>query len=500
MFRLRNLLLLLLILYATQALKVHKLYQVSKYPITIAETFGFNAGGSLTLRGDIKFSSSGHGTHTEETVRTQVAVLSCSSKSYASLIEALKTYSCASQIEKSTCYSFPLDKTENTIQINDTQINNIVILNCLANYWDGYSQTYNVGVYLDFHAVNPGPNEVSAEKQQLPLFNALLTGAYYAIFGIYALHIVLNKEHRSIMHYLTLGAFGLKLVVFTLSAVYWYRYRMFGFRLDWLEKVKLMMYVVSETAIVFVLVLIGRGFKITRERCTASDLKLFIVGGSVLCGASAFWIGYNSDYYTISLIIMYFFFLPKVFIGIAKVLRYISTQILIGQADRGAHGIDVASLERKTAVLTNIRKLLIIATIVPFSLSYLRVIVSWTGDGMIVVAIELSQMFTILYLAWVLRCHPLGVFRMDDFPSHISLDRFLHMDHNDIPSQEVFVEPWDMSTTFVVQWPGKQDFAKPGEASQPLPLHKLPLSVCIREDYVTGEEESADSSVESESE
>jgi hypothetical protein len=78
------------------------------------------------------------------------------------------------------------------------------------------------------------------------------------------------------------------------------------------------MFALSETAFFCSLLLIAKGWRITRARLPSSEIRTISVALILLLSTLLFFSFYNDGYYFLSLMIMYFFMLPKIFTSIAR--------------------------------------------------------------------------------------------------------------------------------------------------------------------------------------
>lgn len=96
------------------------------------------------------------------------------------------------------------------------------------------------------------------------------------------------------------------------------------------QYIGLFCFAVSETAFFCALLLVAKGWRITRYRLPATEGRTISVALLLLLITLVFFSFYDHNgYYLLSLMIMYFFMLPKIMTSVGRNIRVLDAQILV---------------------------------------------------------------------------------------------------------------------------------------------------------------------------
>ena len=152
----------------------------------------------------------------------------------------------------------------------------------------------------------------------------------------------------------------LKLAVVVVALCYWHTFQATGKDIVQLKYLQSFIYALSETAFFCALLLISKGFpflplslpssplpislylysfplhlipgwRITRSNLPPSEIRTISVALVLLLSTLLFFSFYNDGYYFLSLMIMYFFMLPKIFTSITRNTRALHTHMLLAR-------------------------------------------------------------------------------------------------------------------------------------------------------------------------
>jgi hypothetical protein len=116
----------------------------------------------------------------------------------------------------------------------------------------------------------------------------------------------------------------LRLSVSVLNAVFFWNYSLFGSEKTFVDQFSYLVLAIGEAGLrlleatlklsgfFMVLYLISKGWRITRTGIPASDARATATAVTILLIALAFFAFYNGEYYFLTMLIMYFFVMPKV--------------------------------------------------------------------------------------------------------------------------------------------------------------------------------------------
>lgn len=121
---------------------------------------------------------------------------------------------------------------------------------------------------------------------------------------------------------------ALKFSVVTVAFSYWKICSIQGNCLIALTYTESFLFSVSEACFFCTLLLIAKGWKITRNQLPPGEIRTILAAMVLLLATLIFFSFYNDGYYFISLMIMYFFMIPKIFTSIGRNCRILRTQLM----------------------------------------------------------------------------------------------------------------------------------------------------------------------------
>jgi len=170
----------------------------------------------------------------------------------------------------------------------------------------------------------------------------------------------------------------LKFLVVIVSLCYWRICEQTGICYDQLRYLQSFLFAVSETAFFCALLLIAKGWRITRVNLPSSEIRTISVALILLLSTLLFFSFYNDGYYFLSLMIMYFFMLPKIFTSITRNTRTLETQLLlISQANMD---VETQSLYHKIRLFKTLRTSVVIYLGSILLVNSMRIIMVWYLD------------------------------------------------------------------------------------------------------------------------
>ncbi len=117
-----------------------------------------------------------------------------------------------------------------------------------------------------------------------------------------------------------------KLLVVLAGFAYWRVCATTGICYSQLDYLQCFLFAFSESLLFAVLLLIAKGWNVTRWELPVSEIRTICVALILLLATLLFFSLYNDSYYFLSLMIMYFFMLPKIFTAISRNLKKLSMQ------------------------------------------------------------------------------------------------------------------------------------------------------------------------------
>lgn len=441
--------------------------------ITKLDSFAFHYGGLFRISANFDPAENGR----DGVVRAYV----CTERQYAMLPAdtfALEA-ECLTQTT-SRCYaSVPLNATSvHTFNISITDRFRFALVYC-----NGHDAMKNgVTAEVTYEALNPGPSQLPYGDQRLPLiFNALVIAWAMLVCFIGQRIAVAGADRRNMLHMGLFFVLGLKMMVVSLAAWYWSRYQT-GHRVEALGYAKRITFAASEAAFFAVLLIVSKGWRITRVHLRSSELKTLLLALALLLLTLVFFSFYSDDYYFLALMIMYFFMLPKIFSGITKNLRSLEGQIWMAENVQLPE-VSLRAFRLKLHMFQVLRGSVIAYLASILLINSLRIVIIWYWDWVNVLINEVISVGILATISWVLRPGHDGVFTDLAEVAQLStlqtlLDRTAAMANPDAPA----LLPWSHHSTLIIRYPSLNPANNVPETMSKEPASHN-ICVAVRADY-----------------
>jgi len=321
--------------------------------------------------------------------------------------------------------------------------------------------------------------------ENLSLGDVPLPTAYFALSGIWALLtlvliavVFVRREHKTPLHILLIFVALLTLGVVLIAYVYWDTFSISGIRYGKLKYLQSFVFAISETIFFCVLLLIAKGWKITRAALPMSEIRAISVALLLLLSTLLFFSFYNDGYYFLSLMIMYFFMLPKIFASITHNTRTLQAQMLLIR--HANHEADTRPLFEKVKMFRSLRLSIIIYLGSILMVSSVRIIMLWFLywiNWCLSEAVVLIMVVTVCYL---LRPRPNGVFGVNidlgaPIPGLQNFDSIEELLENQVYDREAHLANdgprVDMNRVILIEYPNEKVADK---------LTRIPLACVLR--------------------
>ena len=338
------------------------------------------------------------------------------------------------------------------------------------------------GVIADvsYEAVNPNGNQLPYGDQNLPAGYNLLTILWVLLLG-FSLYRFAFGERRNLLHVGLICVLLLKTVVVVTATFYWTSYQK-GHRVDALIYTKRIAFAASEAAFFAVLLFVSKGWRITRIHLRSSELKTLLLALCLLLGVLSFFSFYSDDYYFLSLMIMYFFMLPKIFSGITKNLRSLESQIWMAE---NVHlpEVSLGAFRMKLSMFQILRISTIAYLGAILLINSLRIVIIWYLDWVNVLINEFISFCILATITYILQPGANSVFTdLNEVAQLLTLqtlvDRAAAMANPDLPAYM----PWSPQATLIIRYPSLN-----AANNDPETMSKEPAShnicIAVREDY-----------------
>jgi hypothetical protein len=377
-----------------------------------------------------------------------------------------------------------LDGKPNKWTINHKQLYFFNIIDCGDSAWEAHLS------YVLYS--NNQMNQLSLDDMPLPMLYFGLTLIWFLLLLSWSIELFRFAANKSPLHYILLGVIILKEIVVCLIAYYWWMFSSTGYRFTIISTLQSFLFAFSETAFFAVLYLTSKGWRILRSGMPASEIRSTFIALFILVSTLLFFSFYNTEYYWLSLVLMYFFMLPKIFTSISQNIRTIDSHIsTFTHRSQAVEGIQVylSLLQVKRIMFVKIRTCLVVYLIAMLLVnSLVRILVTWDLLWISRLCDEAIVLIIVAYVAWNLR-PALKIF----FTSLEEMRPFLYVqgllqgrqNEEDMEEGAEISHPWDLSKTLVIQWP-----VKIGKIQRN--ILRLPLALGHEEIYFRGQNEKSE--------
>eukprot|EP00026_Physarum_polycephalum_P003808 Phypoly_transcript_03824.p1 GENE.Phypoly_transcript_03824~~Phypoly_transcript_03824.p1 ORF type:complete len:766 (+),score=217.76 Phypoly_transcript_03824:263-2299(+) len=184
---------------------------------------------------------------------------------------------------------------------------------------------------VQYTLLNPGGQQLPLGEIPLPDLYIVITCIWALLVGLFGFVWMKNRQYIVMLHGLLSAVGVLKLAVVIVALCYWHTFKSTGRDIVQLKYLQSFIYALSETAFFCSLLLISKGWRITRSNLPPSEIRTISVALVLLLSTLLFFSFYNDGYYFLSLMIMYFFMLPKIFTSITRNTRALHTHMLLAR-------------------------------------------------------------------------------------------------------------------------------------------------------------------------
>jgi hypothetical protein len=211
----------------------------------------------------------------------------------------------------------------------------------------------------------------------------------------------------------------LKLSLICAAFLYWNQLRRVGIRSEYIYMADSILVAISESMLFLVLALVAKGWKLTRSSLT-DDARPFTLGVLLVLSSLLIYSLYTDGYYFLSLTILYFFVVPKIFTSSTQNSGVVQAQILllhdsqrsatITPVEREQSEQAIQSLQAKARVFRALRITVVAYFLIVLVVSVLKAVLPYNLKYLSY-ALNESCMFALLAsLAYALRPNQSGVF------------------------------------------------------------------------------------------
>ncbi|KYR02842.1 hypothetical protein DLAC_00310 [Tieghemostelium lacteum] len=255
----------------------------------------------------------------------------------------------------------------NTINFSivDSDMYRIIILKCV--------DTRQVDVKLHYVLKNPGGH---LSKGYLPLpklykyMSAIIVLVLFATISYWLRY----RYYLNQIHYLLLFIVTLKFILIILTMYYWDGADTVGKFNTVLKYFQNLFFSFAETSFFASLFVLSRGWKITRPTLSVAESRTISLILLFLLSVLLFFSFYNDVYYFLSLMILYFFMMPKIFTNITKNIRVLESHLILS---RYMNSNSQANYQLKKRVFKFLRSAIVLYLGAILFVNSIRIVMVW---------------------------------------------------------------------------------------------------------------------------
>lgn len=310
-----------------------------------------------------------------------------------------------------------------------------------------------------FKAINPGSNHLPYGYAPLPNGFLFLSIVCSLIFASWCILLLKFRSRINHLHKLFFGLLTLKLVVIYISLTYWKVYQSTGKKYLALFYSRGLLYTISETILIFLLLLISKGWEIVRTGLEPEEFRFIPLPLLFLFLSLTFFSIYNDGYYMMAMIILYFLVMPKLFFNITEIIRALTLQLVIVQTLR--LGNEPQRAIKEVILFYKVIRIATLFYVVSTLLaSGTRIFMAWYFEWITILSGEIISLIMLTIIAYFISPHHFDLLRWNEnlFNEEavellISNPNFLSMIRNrPSPSPET---GFDINSAVVIEYPDK---------------------------------------------
>eukprot|EP01102_Stenamoeba_stenopodia_P011171 TRINITY_DN341_c0_g1_i2.p1 TRINITY_DN341_c0_g1~~TRINITY_DN341_c0_g1_i2.p1 ORF type:complete len:537 (+),score=113.89 TRINITY_DN341_c0_g1_i2:64-1674(+) len=431
--------------------------------VSVFQKFGFEEGGVISLsakqtfldqKGD--YSSANSTTATVRTItKANATFFLCGSEEWRHFLSMAEDANSFCYVKQSSC------------EIDGLDINVVTLKNYRVKTKDYYRMVlvscsmFQTEVSINYTMVNLNGEQLSYGDIILPRFFSVVCGVWtLALVVCLFCAIFYNPAPGSYLFKLFALLVTLKLLVNLSAAWYWSSCQSTGICINVFLLLQNVFFALSEAMFFSILLLISKGWKITREKLPSKEVRSIMVSISSLLAVLVFFSFYNETYPFLSLMILYFFMLPQIFRNVSQNVRLLHLQASLlrnpsslsttssSHQDDDDDDDDVlvqqlqllrGAIQKKLLVFRSIKISVLVYLGLILVVTMLKIVIVWYLDYTNYVVDEVIVICIFLSVLVGLKPHDSHVYTVITLPNLINsqfLDEFLNEDNSGNLSDE----------------------------------------------------------------
>lgn len=188
-------------------------------------------------------------------------------------------------------------KTLSWFSVGTKNSYSLALLNCVDQLPTTLKKS-DLEVIVDIsYRLQNGNQELSLGYEPLPITYSLLCAMWSILCLIWAVSWIYYKSNRVSLHWLVILVCLLKLSMIAVALSYWRVCQATGKCIQQVKYVQSFLFAISETAFFCALLLVAKGWKITRVKLPAGEVRTISIALVLLLSTLLFFSFYNEGYY-----------------------------------------------------------------------------------------------------------------------------------------------------------------------------------------------------------
>ncbi|GAM17345.1 hypothetical protein SAMD00019534_005200, partial [Acytostelium subglobosum LB1] len=208
----------------------------------------------------------------------------------------------------------------------------------------------SVDMTLDYQFINPGGHHLSRGSIQLVSLYLSTIILLSILLTFYILYCLLHRQHVNFIHHVIGFVVLLRLILVMLTYIYYNIADSEGYFNVPIKYMVNLFFSFAESVFFGALLLLSKGWKITRATISVGETRMIGVIMIMLISVLLFFSFYNDIYYFLSLMILYFFMMPKLFTNFTKNLRKLERHITLARLTGNARSSIICNTKKKAFI------------------------------------------------------------------------------------------------------------------------------------------------------
>lgn len=295
----------------------------------------------------------------------------------------------------------------------------------------------------------------------LPLIYILFTILRFLVSGVWLAGMISLCPSKSPIQIMIFIVAVFRFVSNFVGAIYWGICSSSGDCLAQLDYFELFVYSVGETLFFALLFMTARGWSLMIPSLPSTDLRSVAISVVLLMAALLFLSYYSQGYFYLSLMIIYFFMLPRIFSSIGRNMRIIHQHLGASRHNPTAAD-DARILNAKYQFYQQFRKLILLYIAAFLAVTSFRFIADPLLDWIVTLVNELVSclaLFSLMYLLFPTRTSRFAYFAgLDSPPLSQTLDAVLFAANLNNILEDAGTPMLDLNEVVIFEMPDERRF------------------------------------------